>query len=585
MNPTTTDGAPANPTTELLASIVESIVPCEPDHAYVVAKGLNVATARVYEGLDEIGGVQCHGSAAAVVRDAKGEPANVLIMVQKSENVFEDLLLPGAPIAGHWARIGEKNTETIYVVTDHASALSINEATGEGVANALYNKNLASVCKSLRARYPDAHLVICAGSGRPQDANASMSLLLEAANQVGAWVAVPKGASTFNELHRKEGLQSVRECIESAEVPSADWEANDDENPVAWPNPIHPAGLMAHATEHIAKYLVLQRVAIIAVMLWALFTYVVSVMRVAPMLAVLSAIKGCGKTSLIGVLTELVYRPAAQANITSAALFRIIEAENPTLMLDEAERWLGSSEDLTALMNAGHTKQTAYVTRVGKKGELQKFRTFGAKLFAQRGDADETLMDRSIVIRLERKRMDEKTMKYREGEDQELAAIRSQMERFAADNIDAIMHARPSLPDLGNDRAEDNWESLFAVASCGGSAWLAAASESAISLTSNQTSSRSTLEELLTDLQSLFRSEGKVRLTTSAIIAGLSADAERPWLTYSRGRQITARDLAKILKEVNVRSRQLRVGLTSLKAYFLDDLEDAFSRYASPASN
>jgi hypothetical protein len=47
--------------------------------------------------------------------------------------------------------------------------------------------------------------------------------------------------------------------------------------------------------------------------------------------------KGCGKTTLIDVLACLVWRPLLSANITIAPLFRAVELQQPTLLIDEAD--------------------------------------------------------------------------------------------------------------------------------------------------------------------------------------------------------------------------------------------------------
>ena len=44
------------------------------------------------------------------------------------------------------------------------------------------------------------------------------------------------------------------------------------------------------------------------------------------------------------------------SNISSAALFRCIEAYRPTLLLDEGETYLRDNEAMRSILNSGHTQ-------------------------------------------------------------------------------------------------------------------------------------------------------------------------------------------------------------------------------------
>jgi putative DNA primase/helicase len=65
-----------------------------------------------------------------------------------------------------------------------------------------------------------------------------------------------------------------------------------------------------------------------------------------PRLFIKAPEKGCGKTTLLDVIGRLVSRPLIASNISAAALFRTIEACNPTILLDEADSFLRHNEDL-----------------------------------------------------------------------------------------------------------------------------------------------------------------------------------------------------------------------------------------------
>src|SRR5215471_16135106 len=60
-----------------------------------------------------------------------------------------------------------------------------------------------------------------------------------------------------------------------------------------------------------------------------------------PYLALLSPEKGCGKTRTTEVLEQIIADPVRAVCISEAALFRLVEERQPTLILDEAEGLTG----------------------------------------------------------------------------------------------------------------------------------------------------------------------------------------------------------------------------------------------------
>ena len=83
----------------------------------------------------------------------------------------------------------------------------------------------------------------------------------------------------------------------------------------------------------------------------------------------------------------------------------------PTLLLDEAETFVGDSEDLPGVLNSGHTRDTARVIRLVAAGddyEPKAFSTWAAKALASIGKLAATLGDRGIIIPMKRRKVGEK---------------------------------------------------------------------------------------------------------------------------------------------------------------------------------
>ena len=99
------------------------------------------------------------------------------------------------------------------------------------------------------------------------------------------------------------------------------------------------------------------------------------------------------------------------SNMSPAAIYRITAQGQPTLFIDEADTFLKNGDsELNGLINSSHTKSAAQVSRcVGDGHEVQVFSTWMPMVLASIGSLPDTLMDRSIVINLRRKKSDEQT--------------------------------------------------------------------------------------------------------------------------------------------------------------------------------
>jgi hypothetical protein len=240
--------------------------------------------------------------------------------------------------------------------------------------------------------------------------------------------------------------------------------------------------------------------------LWTLHTYAFQLRDVSAYIGLESPEKRCGKTTLLTVLSELVNRPIVASNISSPAFFRLIEEARPTLLIDEADTFLQGNDELRGILNSGYTRKTAYVVRVSSASfpkhkkdalacasdalpddnsfsrpadgtRLARFSCWCPKVMAAIGRLPETLADRCIVIRMQRKALRDKCDRLR---NLNAAPLRSQCARFVLDHSEAISQAWPEIPPSLNDRAADIWEPLFALADLAGGPWPALARDAAV---------------------------------------------------------------------------------------------------------
>ena len=103
----------------------------------------------------------------------------------------------------------------------------------------------------------------------------------------------------------------------------------------------------------IKRHVVLTDEQAVAVALWVLFAWVHDTAAVhSPILLATSAEANSGKTTLINVVRFLVPRSLVCAGISEAALFRVVEKYEPTIIVDEADVLLLENEPLRAVINA-----------------------------------------------------------------------------------------------------------------------------------------------------------------------------------------------------------------------------------------
>jgi hypothetical protein len=156
----------------------------------------------------------------------------------------------------------------------------------------------------------------------------------------------------------------------------------------------------------------------------------------------------------------------------------------------------------------------------------------------------------------------------------------------ANDNRAALSAVELKAPDRLNDRALDIWEPLLAIAEHVGGDWPKLAADASIALSGGEAASEERSIELLADIKVAFEASGRDEVTTKALVAALCADEERPWATYNKGKPISDRQVAKLLKEIPILSEDVYPpGERHAKGYKKVRFLDAFERYLAPSNH
>jgi hypothetical protein len=344
--------------------------------------------------------------------------------------------------------------------------------------------------------------------------------------------------------------------------------------PEPWDEPVDGAGLLDKIVALLARYVVMSNEACHAVALWILFSWTLDSFDVAPILAVLSPVKRCGKSTLLKLLLSLSCRAVRGSNITPAVIYRVVDECHPTLILDEADTWLCVGAEIRGLINSGHDRALACVIRASGPGHsLQQFSTFAAMAIAANVSLPTTIRDRSIVVPLSRKSKAEQAEHLRVSRAfVETEPLRRRARRWADDHADCLRAAEPERVQGLDDRAQDNFEPLLAIADACGGKWPQRARRAAAIL-----SVRDDEQELgimlLEDLPGIFAAHDRPVLLTRVLLAELHALEERPW---GEGKPLTARRLALLLRPFGVRPSNLS---GKAHGYRAADVEAQASRY------
>jgi len=211
---------------------------------------------------------------------------------------------------------------------------------------------------------------------------------------------------------------------------------------------------------------------------WVMATYVFKMFTYFPYLAINSPTRGCGKSLLEQILSELAWNATGlQTDPTPASLFRDIDANSSTLILDEIETLRNAEKEkraaLMGVVNSGFMRG-AGVPRNERDSNgnfvLRTFDAYSPKVFAGINAVADTVRHRSLEIRMQRRaigvRLDRFDVRVLGGELQDL---RDRLHRFALGNVGGIAGfyataQKMPLPVGLDDRAKDILEPLFSVA-------------------------------------------------------------------------------------------------------------------------
>lgn len=366
-----------------------------------------------------------------------------------------------------------------------------------------------------------------------------------------------------------------------------DWYADDPEPRLA--------ELLADIERFVRRFVVLRSDAqSVAIALWIAHTWTFEAAHETTYLAISSPERESGKSRLLEVLQLLARSPWYIVRPSEAVLFRAIEKQVRSVLLDEYDTVFGKGneyEGIRAFFNAGH-RRGATVPRVvgeGSKMDIKEFPVWCPKALAGIKGLPDTIASRSTPIRLQRRRRSERVDRFRPRLlADEVASLTERLESWSVEAIPALEAASPLIPDELTDRQADGWESLLAIAESAGSAWTEDARAAAIALAGDTAADETIGILLLQHLREIFGDA--TEMSTESLLNALVERDDGPWADWwgpavSKGEiRGPASKLSYNLKHFDIRPGKYRVDAeTTARGYQRVDLEPVWERYLPPS--
>src|SRR3954453_19123665 len=328
--------------------------------------------------------------------------------------------------------------------------------------------------------------------------------------------------------------------------------------------------------------------------LWCVHAHLMDRWESTPRLAFLSAEPASGKSRALEVTEDLVPRAVSTVNVSPAYLFRKVASDDgaPTVLFDEIDTVFGpkakDNEEIRGWLNAGHRRgaMAGRCVMRGKIVETEELPAYCAVAVAGLGWLPDTILTRSVIIRMRRRHAGETVEPFRHRiHSRQALAVRMTIEAWAGGQPTQIEW--PEMPASVEDRDADVWEPLIAVADLVGGEWPHRAREAAVALVALSKDSEPSLGiRLLADIKSVFIPDDAPAvdaLASKVLLQRLHEIAESPWHDL-KGKPLDERRLSGFLKQYGVKSKTVRIVDSTPKGYARADLHDAWARYLPPPS-
>lgn len=401
-------------------------------------------------------------------------------------------------------------------------------------------------------------------------------------------------------------VRAIREVF--TERPKRPYEAD----PEPWLEDVDLLDVVTEIEALIRRVMYLRPECVTAVAYFCIATWFVEYIDYAPYMVITSPAKRCGKSTLLELMMGLIRRPYVfSGRPTESTLFRQIEKYCPALLVDEVDTFLKNCPELQGLLNGGIKRKLAFISRTEstKSGAkfVKDFSTFGFKVFSGIGaqGAGAALVDRAIVIFVERKDVGNKREKLRDIPEDVFETLKRKMRRLAFQYGEQIQNmrgaARPDMPEEFGDRDCDKWELICALADIAGTDEGRRVRDCAETIV-NERGDEHWTTQLLADAGAVvtrasaggynietngvnvricigFDSKAGDYILSATLHNALTLDTDKPWIDFCAGRPISKSKISKTLSIFGAKPIPIRSEKNS-RGFRVADIQTAVSLYA-----
>jgi hypothetical protein len=364
--------------------------------------------------------------------------------------------------------------------------------------------------------------------------------------------------------------------------------------------------LLRGLKNYFAAYIVLPEPPLVVVAAWVMAGYLMDLWSRFPHLAVTSPEGRCGKTRLLELLEQVCRKSLSVTSISPAGLYRTIEKNRPTLLLDEAQslsrRASESTEVLREIFCGGIGKNSKVVRCVGPNHEPTDFSIYCPKAVALVGSLDGILADRCLPVLMKRKTDKDEVKRYLEREvsaagtdlafqltewaelestRRQVEAIYESLEPFAIRNdrmaelllpLQAVLTLAAQDGNGAGDGPFDNFKTVH----------LARRPLVLLHRYAEQLEEQERESERLSPGVRLLAACRDVLardsfLPTLTLLSSLHSRQEERWHRFDKGQPLSGEGLAALLEPFGIRPRHDQK--RTKRGYWRADFEDAWKRY------
>jgi hypothetical protein len=306
--------------------------------------------------------------------------------------------------------------------------------------------------------------------------------------------------------------------------------------------------------------------------LWVLHTWAFEAAETTPYLHVTAPEREAGKSRVLEVLRVLVRNGWKVGGTTAASLYRKIDAEYVTLLLDEGDNLYARGQEYVAavngILNDGYRRGGVYSLAVpsGNDYVQRDFQVFCPKAIAGIGFLPDTVASRSVRLDMKRARGKvESFMLESEREESVQEFLRYVQHEWAPQVVPILSGAQISRLEGLGDRAFDCWRPLLAIASFASPSWTTRAEKAAVLLSgpeATRTREESLGVILLRDCKEIFERDKAKALSSERLRLRLTRNQESPWYDFKGRGPISLKLIADILESYGVRPEREPIRFT-----------------------